>query len=243
MRAEPNELFHNRDYYDQFSQRYDTPRSRGYHWMIDTLQTEVVQPLAEGRDVLEVGCGTGLLMERLRGRCVSLTGLDISPGMAARARKRGHHVTVGSADSLPFEDESFDLVYSFKVLAHIEPIEKALAEISRVLRPGGHFVGDFYNPWSIRGLIKALKPPTAIADGAHDEHVFTRFDSPRQVVSHLPPDLPLVRFRGVRVVTPFAGVFALPGAETVWTRIERMAGRSPLWRFGGFLVAVCRKRG
>lgn len=240
---EASGLFDNREYYDQFSRRYDTPRGSGYHWMLDTLQSEIVAPLADGKDVLEVGCGTGLLMERLKGRCRSLAGLDISPGMAERARKRGHRVTVGSADSLPFEDQSFDAVYSFKVLAHVEPIEKALSEIARVLRPGGWFVGDFYNPWSMRGLIKTLKPPTAIADGAHDEHVFTRFDSPRQVVAHLPDALRLVRFRGVRVLTPFAAVFRVPGVEQLLTRLERAAGRSPLWRLSGFVVAVCRKRG
>jgi ubiquinone/menaquinone biosynthesis C-methylase UbiE len=235
-------LLHNKEYYDRFSKRYDGPRDHGYHWMIDTLQAELMRPLAHGADVLEVGCGTGLLMDRIADVCNSLQGVDISSGMAARARKRGHRVMVGGADRLPFADNSFDLVYSFKVLAHIESIRQALAEMTRVLRPGGRFLGDFYNPRSLRGLIKKLKPPTAVAKTATDEHVFTRYDTPAAVLGYYPENLEHRRFYGVRVLTPFAGVLKLPGISSFWTQAENRAGRSCLWRFGGFLVTVAQKR-
>ena len=239
--SDKKQLLHNKDYYNRFSKRYDAPRDHGYHWMIDTLQAEILKPLANGADVLEVGCGTGLLMDRISPDCRNLDGLDISPGMALRARTRGHRVTVGSAERLPFEDDTFDLVYSFKVLAHIKSIRRALLEMTRVLKPGGHLVGDFYNPWSIRGLIKKLKPPTSIADTATDEHVFTRYDAPSRVLSYLPPELVHLRFHGVRVLTPFAGILRLPGVGPLLVRAEKAAGASPLWRFGGFLVAVAQK--
>ena len=237
-------MMDNKSYYNEFSKRYDDPRDRGYHWMLDTLESNILKPLVVGREVLEVGCGTGLVMDRLQYRCRRLQGLDISPGMAAKARERGHEVTVGGADALPFADESFDVVYSFKVLAHVEPIRAALREVARVLRPGGLFVGDFYNPMSLRGLIKKVKPATRIAESTDDHQVYTRFDTAAEVEGHLPQELSLTRFQGVRVLTPWAGVFKVPGVSQVLPRLEEWAGKAPgLWRLGGFLVAIAEKRG
>ncbi len=236
-------MLDNKTYYDRFSRRYDDPRDRGYHWMLDTLQANIVKPFAVGKDVLEVGCGTGLVMDRLLYRCRSLQGLDISTGMAEKARERGHNVTVGSAVALPFEDGTFDLVYSFKVLAHIMGIRDVLAEVERVLRPGGVFVGDFYNPYSFRGVIKAVKPASGIAEGVDDQQVFTRFDTVGDVKRYLAEGLSLREFRGVRVLTPWAGVFRIPGVSRVLPRLEDRVAKMPLlWRFGGFLVAIAEKR-
>jgi len=65
-------------------------------------------------------------------------------------------VVQGSVTDIPFPDARFDVVYSFKVLAHVERIREALAEMARVLRPGGYLLAEFYNPLSLRGLIKAM---------------------------------------------------------------------------------------
>ena len=237
-------MLDNKTYYDQFSQRYDNPRDRGYHWMLDTLESDILKPLVVGKEVLELGCGTGLVMDRLKYRCRRLQGLDISPGMAGKAVSRGHEVVVGSAGALPFEDETFDVVYSFKVLAHIMGIREVLAEVSRVLRPNGVFVGDFYNPLSFRGLIKRLKPATSISDQAKDDQVYTRFDTVQSVRSYLPESMSVRGFKGVRVLTPWAGVFKVPGVSRVLPKMEEVAGRLPgLWRFGGFLVVIAEKSG
>lgn len=232
-----------RHYYDRFSRRYDRPRGRGYHAMIDTLQAELVLPLSRDRDVLEVGCGTGLMMERLNGRCRRLVGLDLSSGMLHHAHKRGLSVFQGAAEALPFAASSFDVVYSFKVLAHVEQVRSALAEVSRVLRPGGRGVCDFYNPLSLRGLIKALKPPTKVADDAADHQVYTRFDTPARFADYLPPDLRLIDYRGIRVLTPWAGLVNLPFMFRLMTGLERVASRAPILRgLGGFMVALLSKK-
>ena len=55
--------------------------------------------------VLEVGCGTGLVLSRLKETARSARGLDVSPGMVRRARSRGLDVVLGSATALPFADE------------------------------------------------------------------------------------------------------------------------------------------
>ena len=54
-----------RDYYDDFSQHYDRGRDRGYHAMVDAIEVGAVIEVARGKRVLEVGCGTGLLLEKV----------------------------------------------------------------------------------------------------------------------------------------------------------------------------------
>lgn len=229
-------------YYDRFSAEYDRFRHGGYHSMIDELQVDLLLPHAEHASVLEVGCGTGLLMGRLKDRCGFLMGLDLSKGMLNHTSRQGHTVVQGTADELPFKDETFDLVYTFKVLAHVPQVKKALGEMARVLRPGGHAVCDFYNPWSLRGIIKKIKPKSRVARGTDDSQVFTRYDRPKQIRSYLPRELELVRFNSVRVLTPWAQLVNLKGVGPIVMALERIAGRMPLTRLmGGFLVATLRK--
>jgi ubiquinone/menaquinone biosynthesis C-methylase UbiE len=230
------------DYYDDFSSWYERERKHGYHAMLDQLELDVIRPLAEGRDVLEVGAGTGLIMEGLGDAPKTLTGLDISSGMLKKAEKRGFNVVQGSATDLPFEDATFDLAYSFKVLAHIPDIEKALSEMSRVLRPGGMLVAEFYNARSIRRLAKKVGGPGNISDQRTEDDVFCRWDTKEQIVQYLPNDVQLEGWRGVRVLTPAAFVFKIPGVNKVLPALERRCLDSTLARFAGFLVAVCKKR-
>ncbi len=130
-----------RAYYDEFAHRYEDRRDgrdpSGYHDMLDDLELGFLRRFAEGRDVLEVGCGTGLLLRRMAKFARSAKGVDLSPGMLERARARGLDVTEASATSLPFADASFDVACSFKVLAHVRDVQRALAEMARVVRPGG----------------------------------------------------------------------------------------------------------
>ncbi len=100
---------------------------------------------ARYRDSLEIGAGTGYftLNLLLGGVIEKATCSDISPGMlqtlAANAERLGVEVTTRPADAerLPFEDESFDLVFGHAVLHHIPDLPRAFAEFERVLRPGG----------------------------------------------------------------------------------------------------------
>ena len=161
--------------------------------------------------------------------------------MLKKAVERGFDVVQGSATALPFGDEQFDLVYSFKVLAHIPDIETAIEEMARVLRPGGTLVAEFYNAHSIRRLAKWAGGPGSISKQRTENDVFTRWDTPEEVLGYLPSSVEFVEWRGVRVLTPFAGAFKIPGAETLLPLLESKAMTSPLARFGGFLIAVARK--
>ena len=119
----------NKTYYDDFAGWYERERHGGYHALIDQLQVELVQERCAGKEVLEVGCGTGMILREIDPVAERAVGIDISAGMLEQAKARGLEVLEGSATDLPFEDNSFDVVYSFKVLAHVEEIERALSEV------------------------------------------------------------------------------------------------------------------
>ena len=97
---------------------------------------------------LELGSGTGFFLLNLMQAGVMDDGhvTDLSPGMVEVARRNaaglGFDVEgrVADAESIPYDDESFDLVVGHAVLHHIPDVEQALREVLRVLRPGGRFV-------------------------------------------------------------------------------------------------------
>ncbi|MES1164686.1 MAG: class I SAM-dependent methyltransferase, partial [Verrucomicrobiota bacterium] len=168
--------------------------------------------------------------------------LDLSRGMLRQARDRGLSVVQGSITSVPLPSASFDLVYSMKVLAHIPPIADALAELTRLVRPGGHLLLEFYNPLSLRYLAKRLGGPARIADGTTDHDVFTRYDTLAQARSYLPADVKVIGVRGVRVLTPTSQLWTIPGLGSLFERAERLACDLPgLRRLGGFMIVVARK--
>jgi len=235
----------NRDYYDSFSRQYERHRGNndpgGYHELLDELEAEFVRRFGAGGDILEVGCGTGLVLARIASFARSARGVDLSPGMLEKARERGLDVVEGSATSLPFADNSFDATCSFKVLAHVPEIEKALSEMARVTRPGGTVIAEFYNPFSFRGLVKHLTPPRAIAQDAHEGQVFTRFDSPKRAQELAPSGCQFVCSRGIRIFTPTAHAMRIPGLRILLRLAETRLCDSPAKVFGGFYAAAYKK--
>jgi SAM-dependent methyltransferase len=99
-----------------------------------------------GRRLLDVASGTGHLAKAAADRGAIAEGVDIAPEMAARAGRLFPALTfrVGSADALPYDDNSFDAVTCCFGLLHMERPERAIAEAFRVLRPGGRFA---YTVW------------------------------------------------------------------------------------------------
>jgi len=102
----------------------------------------------EGGRVLEVGCGRGVGVELLLSqfRAAEVCGIDLDPRQIERARRRlagsyeGRlHLEVASVEHLPFAEGSFDVVFDFGMLHHVPAWEAGIAEIGRVLKPGGRF--------------------------------------------------------------------------------------------------------
>src|SRR6185436_6683525 len=99
----------NRAYYDGFAGWYERERHLPYHRMLDDLEVGLVERYGRGKHVLEVGCGTGLILDRVRGFARSAAGIDLSGGMLAKAVGRGLAVAQASATALPFADASVDV--------------------------------------------------------------------------------------------------------------------------------------
>lgn len=235
----------NRKYYDEFSKIYERHRrpndADGYHALVDDLEVELAARYGTGRDILECGCGTGLILERLAQFGRRAAGIDLSPGMLELARSRGLEVREGSVTDLPFDDASFDVTCSFKVLAHVPDIGKALAEMARVTRPGGVILAEFYNPLSFRGLAKRLGPAGKVGHTTRESAVYTRFDAPWTLPRIVPPNTRIEAARGIRIVTPAAAAMRVPGLRGMLRRAERLLCDSPAAVLGGFYVAVIRK--
>ncbi|MEN6519143.1 MAG: methyltransferase domain-containing protein [Methanospirillum sp.] len=119
-----------------YDRRYDRGQGRSYH---EHISEQVMDWLPPGGRLLDIGCGTGLFVERYCERGGKAVGLDLSPKMIERARDRcaSAEWTVGTGDALPFRDDSFDAASSLLAFSYFRNPDRMLAEALRVLRPGG----------------------------------------------------------------------------------------------------------
>jgi ubiquinone/menaquinone biosynthesis C-methylase UbiE len=108
-----------------------------------------------GRDVLEVGCGSGFAVQLFAEAGAHVTAVDLTGWAVETTRRRldafdlEANVSQGDAEQLPFEDDSFDLVFSWGVIHHTSDMDQALSELVRVCRPGGQIVIMVYNRHSL----------------------------------------------------------------------------------------------
>jgi SAM-dependent methyltransferase len=134
--------------------------------------------------ILDVGCGTGALAQRLADQGYDVTGVDPSDGMLDVLRERAPGITAVHADGtdLPFEDGSFDLAYCVAVMHHVAApaaVHKTLGEMVRVTRSGGRVLIWDHNPrnpyWrNLMGRVpqdtgeERLIPEDELLDGLRD---------------------------------------------------------------------------
>jgi len=129
--------------YAKAAERYD--EKWAFYVEATTRETLRRTPMTPQSRVLDVGCGTGELLRRLRARFpdASLAGLDPVPEMLAVARDKlsgKEDLRVGYADSLPWPGATFDVVVSCNMFHYITHPLESLAEMARVIRPGGALV-------------------------------------------------------------------------------------------------------
>jgi ubiquinone/menaquinone biosynthesis C-methylase UbiE len=133
-----NKRHHQRALFDGIAERYEASRP-GYPAHVVEFVTTTAG-LGPGAAVLEIGCGTGQLTERLAYAGIGLTAIDIAPSMVAAARRRLADAEavfqVTSFEDLDAADASFDLVISGAAFHWIDP-EVAFPKSARLLRPGG----------------------------------------------------------------------------------------------------------
>ncbi|MEO7660382.1 MAG: class I SAM-dependent methyltransferase [Pyrinomonadaceae bacterium] len=110
------------------------------YWGEHAARYNFAMPFVSNREVLDIACGTGYGIGLLRSMAKLVTGVDIDPAAAKQALVEcgaNASVLLGNGLGLPFEDESFDVITSFETLEHLYERGRFLAELRRVLRPGG----------------------------------------------------------------------------------------------------------
>lgn len=179
---------------------YQTPEI--VNQRIETLQA---LGLSRGESILDVGCGTGLLLE-MEAKAVDgvgrAEGIDFSDDMLEVARDRCANLAQvnlqqGSAESLPFEDASFDALSCTQTLLYVKNLQSALDEFYRVLKPGGR-LAIIETDWN-GAVINS-------SDADLTRRIFSAWDG-AVVNPHLPP-----RLRGLLRASGFSlsGVKAVP---------------------------------
>ena len=142
--------------YEAFFERYDQFRySREGHILrrLDAIDFK-------GKRVLEVGLGQGADSEQIIRRGAIWSGLDLTPESVQRVSTRlrvrelpYERIECGSALAMPFENNSFDIVFSHGVLHHIPDVKAAQREIARVLKPEGRLIAMLYARRSLNYLV------------------------------------------------------------------------------------------
>jgi SAM-dependent methyltransferase len=123
--------------------------------------------------MLEVGCGWGDFSARVAAELgVAVVAIDISPRMVELARERGVDARVGDVQELPFEDGVFECVAANWMLYHVPDLDRGLAELGRVLAPGGRLIAatnglrHLGELWSLVGRDRAQEPVRFFAEFA-----------------------------------------------------------------------------
>ncbi len=140
----------------------------GQQWQADSYArnarfvADLAQPVVDllnprpGEDILDLGCGDGVLSLTIAARGANVTGIDPSPSLVAAARASGLAAVRGDATLLPFT-HCFDAVFSNAVLHWISRPDAVIAGVAQALRPGGRFVGEFGGHGNVAAIVVALR--------------------------------------------------------------------------------------
>lgn len=126
--------------YDSFSEQY--AQTWGANWQSEDKQwiDEFLAKLPKNAAVIDVGCGTGHILQYCAANGHQVTGVDVSEGMLSQAKLQVPQAKLVQmhADSLAFPNNSFDGLISRYVLQHLTQVDVSIAEFYRVLKPGGY---------------------------------------------------------------------------------------------------------
>lgn len=141
--------------YDAFARKYAAENENGlFNAWLERPEMLRLAGDVTGRRVLDAGCGAGPLTAALRERGAEVSGFDFSPAMVELARERlGSEVDLRVADlaePLPYGDAAYDDVVASLVLHYLEDWSAPLAELRRVLRPGGRLLVSVNHPTAYR---------------------------------------------------------------------------------------------
>lgn len=125
------------EYYEGI--RYKVEYAKRYHdWWIKKMIS--IGGVKESSVVLDNGCGTGILFDYLDKYNCRTIGLDISRGMIEKTRKLHKRLICGDSQSLPFKDESFDIILGRSLLHHLPDPKRGIEEMRRVTKKNGKII-------------------------------------------------------------------------------------------------------
>ncbi len=128
----------------RFIRFYESPRG---HQILRKEAVYLDHELLGCDAILDVGCGIGAFEQQLP--ALNIVGVDVSEAMVNEARRRSTKTFLrGDATSLPFQEETFDAVFTVTTLEFIEDYQRAVREMARVTRPQGRLVVMMLNPHS-----------------------------------------------------------------------------------------------
>lgn len=188
--------------YDDLVHEWWRPKGEfaALHWLAASRSDLIPSPYRPGAILLDLGCGGGLMAPYVSGYCH--VGLDLTASALAVAADRGVLGVKGDIHCLPFRDEVADVVVAGEIFEHISDVVGAVAEIARVLRPGGTVVFDTINDttWSRLSLVVIGErlpggPPRRI----HDPCLFV---APEPLTELFKRHGIEVHMRGLRVSVP-----------------------------------------
>lgn len=197
---------------------------------IRTLQNMVPARLAffereiggwTGLNVLDVGCAGGFMAEAIAARGASVRGVDPARQAIIAAQRHASGTSlrvsydVGVGENLPYPDAVFDRVVCVDVLEHVGDVNGTIAEIARVLKPGGHFLFDTINRNAMARFVAITVAEDMVGilpRGTHDPHLFIK---PRELRA-------LLAAHGFAV-----GVFAGLGPVGLNSRFDPVFGTLP----------------
>jgi len=128
------------------------------NWDDSMLRARVLEMLTPEAVLLDLGAGAGIIHQlNFRGLAGRTCGVDLDPRVMTENRYLDEAFQ-GSAESIPYPDETFDLVLANNVMEHIENPHRVYREICRVLKPGGRFIFKTPNKWHYMPLVAQLTP-------------------------------------------------------------------------------------
>lgn len=161
MEGNMNKKEQSKNTFNLQANKYDTTfYSKHAKKLYPFILNEIIR--IDGLKVLDLGCGTGALIAQVISEDSHrlVTGIDISEKMIEVARQKlGNKATlvVGDSEILPFDDQTFDVVYCNDSFHHYPNPQKVIAEVARVLKDGGGFIiGDTYLPIVIRQIMNTM---------------------------------------------------------------------------------------
>ena len=117
---------------------------------LNLIFLEMTNLLDKSKKILEIGCGTGVLVDALTRAGMNITGTDISQSAINHGLEKYPNLDlrIAPAEQMPFDDESFDIVISFDLLEHIKQVDLHLQQVARILKKGGYYLFQTPNKYS-----------------------------------------------------------------------------------------------